>query len=196
MPVTEYYLTESDSLFITTQSGTKAAIQLTKEMIRVFMLARRGLLPQPVQAVQQIPAAIADALVKITETVAESQKTIVLIQTALVKLQDRVDGMDKSAGLFGKEKRALYLKEMRQIATLWYPDRKTNKREWRSCRCRIERDARKAAALSMGRAWDEALLSRESDLKLKLVELYNEAEFNPEARRRREEYKTPTLFRN
>ncbi len=39
---------EADAMWLASQSGTPAAVALTKEMIRVFMLARRGLLPSQI----------------------------------------------------------------------------------------------------------------------------------------------------
>lgn len=42
--VTEFWLSEAAALFIVTKSETKNAIALTKEMIRVFMLVRRGMI--------------------------------------------------------------------------------------------------------------------------------------------------------
>ncbi len=60
-PAREYWLTEADALFIATQSGTKAAVRVTKEMIRVFMLARRGLLGEPPSS-DVIARAVAAAL--------------------------------------------------------------------------------------------------------------------------------------
>lgn len=44
-PATEFWLNEAEALFVATQSRTPVARALTMEMIRVFMLARRGLLP-------------------------------------------------------------------------------------------------------------------------------------------------------
>lgn len=43
-PGTEFWLSEAAALFIVTKSETKNAIALTKEMIRVFMLVRRGMI--------------------------------------------------------------------------------------------------------------------------------------------------------
>lgn len=43
-PATEYWLTLESALFIVTKSETPKALALTKEMIRVFILAKQGLL--------------------------------------------------------------------------------------------------------------------------------------------------------
>lgn len=44
--VIEYWLTEAQALFIAAKSETKGATAILKDMIRVYMLARRGLYPQ------------------------------------------------------------------------------------------------------------------------------------------------------
>lgn len=41
-PATEYWLDEASALFVASQSGTDAAIAVTKEVIAVFIAARRG----------------------------------------------------------------------------------------------------------------------------------------------------------
>lgn len=41
-PGSEYWLTEEQALLVATQSGTEAAWALTREIVRVYMLARRG----------------------------------------------------------------------------------------------------------------------------------------------------------
>lgn len=45
-PSFEYWLTEEAALFIVTKSETPKAVALTREMIRVFKLARQGLSPE------------------------------------------------------------------------------------------------------------------------------------------------------
>lgn len=69
--IEEFWLSEEEALFIATRSDTKAAIALTKEMIHVYALARRGLFPQQAtgmsrqeieQVVQAVLAPVADAL--------------------------------------------------------------------------------------------------------------------------------------
>ena len=57
-PGMQRFYTEADALFLVTRSETPKAIALTKEMIGVYMLARRGLLA-PVAAREADPAALA-----------------------------------------------------------------------------------------------------------------------------------------
>ena len=63
-PTVKYYLNEADALFVVTRSETPKAVALTKEMIRVYMAARRGLLPQQRASVdpQAVSALVADAV--------------------------------------------------------------------------------------------------------------------------------------
>lgn len=58
-PGTLYCLGEADALFLVTRSDTPKAIALTKEMIRVFMLARRGLMPVSPSVDSAVGAALA-----------------------------------------------------------------------------------------------------------------------------------------
>lgn len=102
-PGTEYWLTEEEALFVTTHSETPKAVAMTKEVIRVFTLARRGKLPgQPTgmdaTAVQNLVAT----------TVAETVKALVpdLVKAtvgpllaehraALVTIMGRVDALEE-----------------------------------------------------------------------------------------------------
>ena len=58
------FYNEADALFIVTRSEAPGAVALTKEMIRVYMAARRGLLPQQRGSVDQqaVSALVADAV--------------------------------------------------------------------------------------------------------------------------------------
>lgn len=77
--VTEYWLSEAAVLFIVTKSETPNAIAMTKEMIRVFMLARRGML----QLQQPNAAQLAKALDPIMQAVALANAVILERLTAL-----------------------------------------------------------------------------------------------------------------
>jgi hypothetical protein len=65
-PGTEYWLTEAGALFIATQSGTKRAVGISKEMVRVFMTWRRGLLAPESSA----PVLSRDELTNIVRSIA------------------------------------------------------------------------------------------------------------------------------
>lgn len=87
--VTEFWLSEAAALFIVTRSETPNAIALTKEMIRVFMLARRGLLPQ------QQPAVDPHALMQLVDAVAQIAKVQSAIVTRLDAMERRMDGVEQ-----------------------------------------------------------------------------------------------------
>ena len=55
--VDEFYLNEEAALFIVTRLRTKAAVQLTRAVIRVFVMVRRGELPLPAAPAQPAPPA-------------------------------------------------------------------------------------------------------------------------------------------
>jgi hypothetical protein len=58
-PGKQRFYDEADALFIVSRSETPKAIALTKEMIRVFMLARRGLMPMAPSVDSAVGAALA-----------------------------------------------------------------------------------------------------------------------------------------
>lgn len=66
-PGKQRFYTEADALFLVTRSEAEGAVALTREMIRVFMLARRGLLrpsaPPPTDPTMALAVAQALALV-------------------------------------------------------------------------------------------------------------------------------------
>jgi hypothetical protein len=63
MLVDGFLLPEASALFVVTRSDTPKAVELTKEMIRVYMLVRRGLAPAPAPQALDPAAAAALALV-------------------------------------------------------------------------------------------------------------------------------------
>lgn len=83
--VVEFLLTEEDALFIATQSETKKAVAVTKTMIRVFALARRGLLPsqQPVDVEAIVKRAVGEALA----TFAPTTKAVEVVQADVADLK-------------------------------------------------------------------------------------------------------------
>lgn len=60
--VAEYWLTEAQALKVIAKSETKRADQILDEVIRVFILARRGLLPVDSPSAPVLPPATQDAL--------------------------------------------------------------------------------------------------------------------------------------
>lgn len=74
-PGREYWLTEEQALFIVAKSETPKATAMLQVVIRVFMLARRGLLPS-VGGSPEILAAVAAARAEARDLITELQVTI------------------------------------------------------------------------------------------------------------------------
>lgn len=81
--VTEYWLDEADALFVIAKSDTTKANALTREMIRVYMLARRGLLPGQAG----IPNELIAALAQIAETQKQQRDEVAAIAHRLATLE-------------------------------------------------------------------------------------------------------------
>jgi len=124
---------------------------------------------------QEILASVVQTLAKITQAVNDNTRMI-------AELQAKVSAGPYPQGLIGREKARILLDNVKSIATLWHPDRKS--REWRSCRARIEKDLRRSIGLAWRRFEDlEAHLEPKAVLRLR--ELHEAAERDPEARKRR-----------
>jgi hypothetical protein len=74
-PATQRFYGEADALFLVTRSERPEAVALTKEMIRVYMLARRGLLSPPASdpAVMAALAALSQQVAALSQQVAAQQ---------------------------------------------------------------------------------------------------------------------------
>jgi hypothetical protein len=74
-PGTQRFYGEADALFLVTRSERPEAVALTKEMIRVYMLARRGLLSPPASdpAVMAALAALSQQVAALSQQVAAQQ---------------------------------------------------------------------------------------------------------------------------
>lgn len=74
-PSCERFYGEADALFLVTRSERPEAVALTKEMIRVYMLARRGLLSPPASdpAVMVALAALSQQVAALSRQVAAQQ---------------------------------------------------------------------------------------------------------------------------
>jgi hypothetical protein len=76
-PATQRFYGEADALFLVTRSERPEAVALTKEMIRVYMLARRGLLAPTTTA--HDPAILA-AIAALSQQVAALSKQVATLQ--------------------------------------------------------------------------------------------------------------------
>ena len=85
-PGRRYFLTEAAALFVAAKSETPTAVALTKEMIRAYMLARRGLLPQrlDLEAVQGVlHQAVVNATAPLAARLSEQAQDIARLHHAL-----------------------------------------------------------------------------------------------------------------
>jgi hypothetical protein len=208
--VEEYWLTEPQLLKVIARARTDVAEEILDDMIRVYMLARRGLLPGRTDTVAL--AGLQDALLKLTETTtANSMQVSKLVeittanqlvhQQAIADLTDRVDRLQARVlagvyphGLFGRARAKEILDEIHAIACLLWPDKKT--KQWRQCRGKTEADARKVAKLAIGMRWEDGDAAFDGAVQLHLRERRAAAERDPEAKKRREEHRNPALFKN
>lgn len=80
----EMWFTEAEALWLASQSKTPRAVAVTKEMIRVYMLARKGLLPQ------QRPAPSAEAFTAMALEVGRAMvlEFIAPIRTEMAKMRE------------------------------------------------------------------------------------------------------------
>ena len=113
------FYTEADALFLVTRSEAPQAVALTKEMIRVYMAARRGLLPRPVAALP--PEALAE-LGSLRAAVADLQRELASgVIGPDVALEKIVTPLRRIAALRGatrrdrKAERARYDRRLRNL---------------------------------------------------------------------------------
>lgn len=127
-------------------------------------------------------ASLQEVLVSVVQTLAKISQSTNDNTRMIAELQAKVSAGPYPQGLIGREKARILLDNVKSIATLWHPDRKS--REWRSCRARIEKDLRRSIGLAWRRFEDlEAHLEPKAVLRLR--ELHEAAERDPEARKRR-----------
>lgn len=161
--VTEFWLSEAAALFIVTKSETANAIALTKEMIRVFMLVRRGTMQ---------PAIDVGALV------AEMQA----MRVELAATNARMAMWQMDSGVIGPDRAERYLSRIRLIALAWVAQGKAL--STRAGGAAIRQHL--AAILGFGgtgKAWQRFPIYRVSELEVALASLERDAQRVPEIRR-------------
>lgn len=176
-PGREYWLTEGDALFVCAKSETERATAITKEVIRVFMLARRQ--SQAIQPAND--AQFATALVKLVEIVATGQSEIRLLSAKVDSITSRMD-RDNTHGMIGRAKAREMLDEAMLIASVEF-SRTTDRSGWTRCRARIESQIRKAADLPNSRRIQDMSSDRQSHAWRRLRELRTEATSRVDAAR-------------
>jgi hypothetical protein len=165
----ELYLSEAEILYLLTKLRTPQAEAITWDMIEVYKLARRGLLPQ------QQPGEFNHAVLKLVERLDATQ-------TLIIK---RLDAMEtrrtEDHGLIGRERARALLDAIHDAATVTAPQ-SDDPRAWGRRRGKIEAEVRKAARLPMGRRIEDLDAGRLGDAWLRLGELRRDAESDATAR--------------
>jgi hypothetical protein len=151
-PAKEFWLTEGEALFIATRSEAKGAIAITREMIRVFMLARRGLLP-----LQVVPPEVTNALMQLTTSLADLSVAVANNAKEIALIRAELDGNSRPKGRISADEVKRILYAFREIAsdTVGSPTKHDRelRRRWNAARANADRLAREAARLPMGQAW-------------------------------------------
>ncbi len=169
-PAREYWLTEAETLFIATQSETPKALAVTQDMIRVFMLARRGALQAPASN----DTALAAVLVQVTQMLTASNTRLTLLDGKIEAIATRIDRESHPHGMIDKGAAREILDEMKAIASEEY-DRKAQPREWRSARGKVDSAVRGAASLASSVKWDALDIACRSRAWQKLGAMRTEA---------------------
>lgn len=162
-PGTEYWLSEAAALKVIAKSETAIADAILDEVIRVYMLARRGLLPSQTG----IPA----ELMALVTQLAEGQRQIVETQRAqgevLASLTQRLSALESGGGVIGRAQRSAISHAVTAIARsrvhAGLSPSMASARRW--AYTRLETAAQWSGA---GRSWDKLPASR---FGLVLVEL-------------------------
>lgn len=115
-PGIQRFYNEADALFLVTRAGTAKAIKLTKEMILVYMLARRGLIPSVPASAPTIPAEVLAALATVPIIAAQMESLTALVKDNAARLGSLEQNI--ASGVVGAERggeitRRLYAASLR-----------------------------------------------------------------------------------
>jgi len=169
--VTEYWLTEAQWLKVIARCRTDVAEAILDDMIRVYMLARRGLLPGHAGPMVDIVAALRDALAPLTQTVTAHATALAGLVERVDKMQARLDAGTYPPGLLGDAEARKILDGVASAADCYHA-RKT--RPWTAKRKELELKVKRAAQ------WNDRALAMQNPAGLtaawqKLGELTAEA---------------------
>lgn len=118
-PARQRFYTEADALFLVTRSEAPQAVALTKEMIRVYMAARRGLLPRPAPTVSpQLAAEVSALRAAVAELQLELASGTIGPDVALEKIVTplrRIAALRGATGRDRKAERARYDRRLRNL---------------------------------------------------------------------------------
>jgi hypothetical protein len=159
-PAREFWLTEEEALLVATRSDAEGALAITREMIRVFMLARRGLLSQ--QSNDSLTRACLAQIAEVNRSLAQVTVTLANLSTALVANTQRIEALElrstaTTQGRISAVDCGRMLEAFRDIATLhtggYTKGDKEQSRRWSKARLLADHKTRAAARHPMGRAW-------------------------------------------
>jgi len=149
--VNEYWLTESQALMVAIHSKTDAAKKVRKDMVRVCMAARRGLLPQQQAANDQLVAAFERFSLAIVDLQRWREEQVLSIPQMIANAMASM--RDDRTGTIGEPKAERSIKSvLRRIARMHEGEGATAQ-ELRSRRGTLENELRNAVEHPMGRAW-------------------------------------------
>jgi hypothetical protein len=192
-PAREFYLTESQALKVIAKSETKLADAILDEMIEVYRLARRGLLPQQSAQLPAQALAFFETMTGMVRVVRENQETqakqISKQAEVILRLETKLEERTYARGLLGREKAKLILTEVCLIADLCGHARKTP--AWRSYRGKREIELRRHVGLAQSTRWEDLPASQDASAAVKLKEMRLRAEGEAAGR---EQMKQRTLF--
>lgn len=186
--VTEYWLTEAEALYLAAKSETDAADAMLREMIRVYMLARRGLLPQA-----GLDRAMFTALSEIRAVQTEQQAAIARQDAAITQQAEAVTALVGVVSNLGEMVRGIFddhttmkravsgtagskwiLGQLRKYGALMSDGTKVDIASWRS---RGETELRGHLGYSgAGRAWHDLPTDDFARARVKLAEMIKSAE--------------------
>jgi len=112
--VKEYWLTEAQALFIAAKSETSKATALLGEMIRVYMAARRGLLPRMDSLLAERQAPLLATITKQEALIAAQDQALARMQADNYRLREQ--GTD---GIISATSADWVREQIRDIAPMW-----------------------------------------------------------------------------
>lgn len=114
-----FMFNEADALFLVTRSETPRAVALTREMIAVYMAARRGLLPRPAPAAPpQLAAEVSALRAAVVDLQRELASGTIGPDVALEKIVTplrRIAALRGATGRDRKAERARYDRRLRNL---------------------------------------------------------------------------------
>lgn len=170
--VREYRLTEAQSLFVTTRSETKESTAMTMEVIRVFTLARKGLLPS-----QQLDGnAIVHMAVGAVKAVLPEMLREVLGEIRAEFAATRTEVQEASKEVIGRAvAKAEILDPLSEIAWTYCRGKDEARKAWRSKRKTLELRVRDRVGMTQRGKLENLPKAKLSDARIAIREMAEDA---------------------